>query len=71
MQSCFIFIITRFRLVLYVYINITQEYIEIRAILWFWNIAAKNCILDKIIDFGQTKTSIFDYIIVGSLLIIA
>jgi len=39
MQSCFLFIITRFHLVLSVYINITEEYIEIRAIFRFRNIA--------------------------------
>jgi len=75
MQSCFIFIITRFRLVLSVYS--TRIYWNKSYILVFkysrrpGKTRTKNCIwdkiLDKIIDFGQTKTSIFDNIIVRSL----
>jgi len=37
---CFMFFITRFRLVLSVYINLTQEDIEIRVIFRFCNIHA-------------------------------
>jgi len=64
---CFMFFITRFRLVLSVYINITQEDIEIRVIFRFCNIDAGLEKCGQKLHFGQTKTNILDNIIVGSL----